>query len=69
MRKTRRNSLGRPKGRVEPATEMTTLRLEPEVKAEVTRIAREDERTISATLRVLIKEAIAARSKKVKPPR
>ena len=57
-----KNGLGRPKGRT--ATENTTLRLEPDLKQEVVRISKEEDRSLSSTLRLLIREAIKARQKK-----
>ena len=54
--------MGRPKGRT--ATENTTLRLEPELKQEVVRVSKEEDRSVSSTLRLLIREALAVRKKR-----
>jgi hypothetical protein len=57
--------MGRPIGRKQSA--VTTLRLDSELKSALDRVAADEDRSVAQVIRVLLREALAARGRKESP--
>jgi hypothetical protein len=57
--------MGRPGGRIQSAN--ATLRLDPDLKDALERVAEEEDRSVAQVIRVLLREALTARGRKGSP--